>query len=216
MKILLKDVTNTTHKNIKVIIHKREHKEILYGWLFDVTEEFNYHHFTFLTATMIIEKYTNNFVYDLTDYQLIGVTALFIAAKIEEISTKHIGIYEKITAGVCTKQQIFDMEKQILDYLGFDLNPLMTGTICKKHDVITIFKTTTHNQLTVDAIMYLFTCIVGYVCMTKKLPFEKIVLYSIKETKKVLRQKTFSGSFCNNILKNSELQKYFSTNGKFI
>ena len=56
------------------------------------------------------------------DYQLVGVTALFIAAKFEEVSLQKIKAYVDITAKSYTKQEILDCEYQILKQLDFEVS----------------------------------------------------------------------------------------------
>ena len=53
--------------------------------------------------------------------QLVGVAAMFIASKYEEMYAPEIGDFVYITDRAYTESQIREMEMRILDTLGFDL-----------------------------------------------------------------------------------------------
>lgn len=53
--------------------------------------------------------------------QLVGVTALFLAAKIEEMYPPELQEFVYITDDTYTKREILDMEMKILKTLGFQM-----------------------------------------------------------------------------------------------
>lgn len=55
--------------------------------------------------------------------QLVGITSLYIAAKIEEQKPRQIRDYAETTERSCTENEIKDMEKNILIVLNWKLIP---------------------------------------------------------------------------------------------
>ena len=55
-------------------------------------------------------------------FQLLGVTALFIACKYEEVKTHHIAEFVDYCAQTYTKEEIIRMESLILQQVQFELN----------------------------------------------------------------------------------------------
>jgi hypothetical protein len=56
-----------------------------------------------------------------TRFQLLGVTALFIASKYEEMYMKNINDFVEITARAFNKNQILEMESELIDLVDFNL-----------------------------------------------------------------------------------------------
>lgn len=54
--------------------------------------------------------------------QLVGITAMFIASKYEEMYAPEIGDFVYIADNTYSKQDIFRMERQILHKLNFNLS----------------------------------------------------------------------------------------------
>ncbi|OQS54705.1 ccnb2 [Ecytonucleospora hepatopenaei] len=206
---MLKDITNIDVTNIKVTIHKKEHKKILYSWLNDVSREFSYHHITFLTSILILEKYTDKYVYLLSDYQLIGISSLYIAAKIEETKTKPIEAYAKVTDETFSKEQIHKMEMQILDYLNYDINSILPGTLFKNFDVIEMLRKN-NVSLTNESKLHLLTAIIVDFCLSKKIKFTEIMCKSLANLQQNLNNKQISSNIKMIIRENYELIKFFN------
>ena len=55
-------------------------------------------------------------------YQLVGITCLWIASKYEEIYPPRMRDYVEVTAGAYTSSEMKAMEGNIISALGFDLN----------------------------------------------------------------------------------------------
>lgn len=103
-------------------------RAILVDWLIEVHEKFQCFPETLLLAINIIDRFLAKTTKVGTDkLQLVAVTALFIAAKYEEIHLPKLAEYAYITAGAASKTSIKKAELFILSTLKFDLgwpNPL--------------------------------------------------------------------------------------------
>jgi hypothetical protein len=94
-------------------------REILMGWLVEVQPQlcFNYH--TLYLAILIVDKYCHTQQVSRNKYQLLGITALFIAAKYEEVRTPKLKNYYSICGGEYSIEMILGMESEILIALNF-------------------------------------------------------------------------------------------------
>ena len=74
------------------------------------------HRETFHLAVEFIDRYLENSVFEVpkSQLQLIGITSLFVAAKIEEIYPQKINEFAYVTDGACTIQDILDHELVLL------------------------------------------------------------------------------------------------------
>ena len=59
-----------------------------------------------------------------TRLQLLGVTCLFVAAKIEEIYPPKLGEFTYVTDGACSDEEILQMELVVLKELNWGLSPM--------------------------------------------------------------------------------------------
>lgn len=131
MKRAFQDITNVVRKNIKLTVHKSTHRKKLLKWLYEVINDFGYSQVTFSIAVFILDKYTEVKGLDLTKYQLIGVSALFISAKIEEKQCKRIEDYVHVTDNSYSKQDILKKEMEMLESFDFDLMFKLPHTFLK-------------------------------------------------------------------------------------
>jgi hypothetical protein len=122
MKRAFHDITNVARKNIKLTIHKSSHRKKLVKWLYEVVEDFEYSQVTFALGIHILDKYTLNKGFDLSEYQLIGITVLFIAAKIEEPKAKSVKDYMEVTDSSVSIREILEKELEILQSFNFDID----------------------------------------------------------------------------------------------
>ena len=103
-------------------------RAILVDWLVEVHEKFQCFPETLLLAINIMDRFLAKTTKIGTDkLQLVAVTALFIAAKYEEIHLPKLAEYAYITAGAASKTSIKKAELFMLSTLNFDLgwpNPL--------------------------------------------------------------------------------------------
>lgn len=110
----------------KQINHKM--RTILVDWINEVHYQFKLEIDTYHMTVSIIDRYLQ-LVTDTPkkELQLVGVTAMFIASKYEELFPPDISDFVYITDDTYKKRQILDMEKQIVKVLGYHLGkPLPT------------------------------------------------------------------------------------------
>ncbi|NXA02166.1 CCNE1 protein, partial [Nesospiza acunhae] len=100
-------------------------RTILLDWLMEVCEAYKLHRETFYLAQDFFDRFmaTQQDVVK-TLLQLIGVTCLFIAAKLEEIYPPKLHQFAYVTDGACTEGEIISMELIIMKALNWNLNPL--------------------------------------------------------------------------------------------
>ena len=81
------------------------------GFFLQVCDVFEMHRETFYLAAEYCDRFlTQTCSYGDGQLQLIGVTSLFIAAKVEEIYPPKIIDFADVTDGACTTKQIEEME----------------------------------------------------------------------------------------------------------
>ncbi|XP_010889714.2 G1/S-specific cyclin-E1 [Esox lucius] len=100
-------------------------RAILLDWLMEVCEVYKLHRETFYLAQDYIDRFlaTQANVFKST-LQLIGIAALFIAAKVEEIYPPKVHQFAYVTDGACTEDEILSMELIVMKELNWSLCPL--------------------------------------------------------------------------------------------
>ena len=96
-------------------------RAILIDWIIDVHLKFHFNEETLYLTIKIIDLYLSLVPILRANLQLLGVTALFIACKEEEISFPHIKEYVYITDNAYTKEQILAMEFHVLKVIQFNI-----------------------------------------------------------------------------------------------
>ncbi|XP_063155581.1 G1/S-specific cyclin-E2 [Candoia aspera] len=100
-------------------------RSVLLDWLLEVCEVYTLHRETFYLAQdffdrfMLTQKDINK-----TMLQLIGITTLFIASKLEEIYAPKLQEFAYVTDGACSEDDIIRMELIILKALKWELCPV--------------------------------------------------------------------------------------------
>ena len=94
----------------------------LFTWLIEVHSNFNLHTNTLYLAFHIIDQFLLHLPCELEDFQLLGITALYISCKYEEVYFPRINEFIYATAHTYTKQQMLQFEITILQTLNFDIN----------------------------------------------------------------------------------------------
>ncbi|XP_038309703.1 G1/S-specific cyclin-E1 [Canis lupus familiaris] len=100
-------------------------RAILLDWLMEVCEVYKLHRETFYLAQDFFDRYMatqQNIVKTLL--QLIGISSLFIAAKLEEIYPPKLHQFAYVTDGACSGEEILSMELIIMKALKWHLSPL--------------------------------------------------------------------------------------------
>ncbi|CAB3239603.1 unnamed protein product [Arctia plantaginis] len=100
-------------------------RAILLDWLNEVCEVYKLHRETFHLTVDYVDRYLSN-TEDVQKgrLQLIGITCLFIAAKVEEVYPPKIGEFAYVTDGACTTEEILLEELLILKILSWSITPI--------------------------------------------------------------------------------------------
>ncbi|ONK60020.1 uncharacterized protein A4U43_C08F13370 [Asparagus officinalis] len=97
---------------------------ILVDWLIEVAEEYKLASDTLYLTISYIDRYLSSNVLNRQKLQLLGVSAMLIASKYEEITPPHVEDFCYITDNTYTKQEVVKMESDILKFLNFEMgNP---------------------------------------------------------------------------------------------
>eukprot|EP01122_Echinamoeba_exundans_P010190 TRINITY_DN3753_c0_g1_i1.p1 TRINITY_DN3753_c0_g1~~TRINITY_DN3753_c0_g1_i1.p1 ORF type:complete len:423 (-),score=100.32 TRINITY_DN3753_c0_g1_i1:109-1230(-) len=96
-------------------------RAILIDWMLEVHLKFKLLPETMFLSVNIIDRFLTLKCVAREQLQLVGVTAMFIASKYEEIYPPECNDFVYISAQAYTKEQILSMEQCILNTLGFNL-----------------------------------------------------------------------------------------------
>ncbi|XP_056878509.1 NLR family CARD domain-containing protein 3-like isoform X18 [Takifugu flavidus] len=99
-------------------------RAILLDWLMEVSEVYKLHRETYHLAQDYFDRFmaTQRNVFKST-LQLIGITCLFIAAKVEEMYPPKVHQFAYVTDEACTEDEILSMEIIIMMELKWSLSP---------------------------------------------------------------------------------------------
>lgn len=95
---------------------------ILVDWLIEVHTRFSLLPETLFLAINLVDRFLSEKVVQLERLQLVGMAAMFIAAKYEEVMSPHVGNFRKISDDGFTEQEILEAEQFILSVLNYDLS----------------------------------------------------------------------------------------------
>lgn len=96
-------------------------RAILVDWLVDVSEEYRFVSDTLYLTVSYIDRFLSAKVLNRQKLQLLGVSAMLIASKYEEISPPNVEDFCYITDNTYTKQEVVKMESDILNVLKFEV-----------------------------------------------------------------------------------------------
>ncbi|XP_022763464.1 G2/mitotic-specific cyclin C13-1-like [Durio zibethinus] len=96
-------------------------REILMEWLLEVTEEYKLVSDTLYLTVSYIDRFLSSHAISRNKLQLLGVSCMLIASKYEEITPPHIDDFCYITDNSYTKEEVVEMEKDILKLLKFEI-----------------------------------------------------------------------------------------------
>ncbi|RHY30826.1 hypothetical protein DYB32_003995, partial [Aphanomyces invadans] len=95
-------------------------RSILVDWLVDVHYKYNLLEQTLHIAVNLIDRHLEkNLTLPRARLQLVGITALFIASKYEEIYPPEAADFVKITDNAYTLTELFQMEDELLSSIGY-------------------------------------------------------------------------------------------------
>jgi len=95
---------------------------VLIDWLLEVHTRFHLLPETFYLTVNIIDRFLSSKVVQLERLQLVGVTAMFIASKYEEVLSPHIGNFRHVADDGFTEAEILSAERFILQTLDYNLS----------------------------------------------------------------------------------------------
>ena len=94
-------------------------RSILIDWLIDVHFKFGFTDETLFMTVSIIDRYLSICQITRANFQLLGITALMIACKHEEIDLPKIDDFIYITDNAYVKNEVIKMEEDVLSKLNF-------------------------------------------------------------------------------------------------
>jgi len=96
-------------------------RSILVDWIIDVHGKFKLREQTLFMAVNLVDRMIERSIINRHDFQLVGITSLFIASKYEEIYPPPLNDYVYVCADAYGPNQILEMEGKILGKVGFNL-----------------------------------------------------------------------------------------------
>lgn len=100
-------------------------RAMLLDWLNEVCQVYNLHRATYYLALDLFDRYlscTTNIAK--SRMQLVGITCLFVAAKIEEIFPPRLERFSFVCDGACSEANILAQEMLLVQELGWHLSPM--------------------------------------------------------------------------------------------
>lgn len=97
-------------------------RAILINWLVEVSDEYELQSETLFICTNIIDRFLSQMSISTSNFQLLGVAAMFIASKYEEIYPPYLHQFVEVTDDTYSGQQIRHMEQEILKVLNFRIS----------------------------------------------------------------------------------------------
>ncbi|KAI1722470.1 cyclin-A2 [Ditylenchus destructor] len=110
---------NYMHKQDEINVEMRA---VLIDWFIDVCGDFRLSTATFFLAVSLVDRLLSSIKCPRSKLQLVGATAIFIAAKMEEIYPPRLSDMVYVTDDTYTADQIIKMEVVILHVIGFEVN----------------------------------------------------------------------------------------------
>jgi G2/mitotic-specific cyclin 2 len=95
---------------------------ILVDWLIEVHTRFHLLPETLFLAINIIDRFLSEKVVQLDRLQLVGITAMFIASKYEEVLSPHVANFRHVADDGFSEAEILSAERFLLSTLNYDLS----------------------------------------------------------------------------------------------
>ena len=96
-------------------------RAILIDWIIDIHYKFNLKLQTLYITIMIIDSFLSKKEIRRSEFQLLGLAALLIACKTEEVQCPQMKDLIDLTDGACNKEQLIKMESDVLVLLNFNI-----------------------------------------------------------------------------------------------
>lgn len=97
-------------------------RTILLNWLYEIHEEFGLQDETLFICANIIDRFLSKMSVTTSKLQLLGVAAMFMASKYEEIYPPALGQFVDITDDTYSGEEIIQMEQEIIKSLNFRIS----------------------------------------------------------------------------------------------
>lgn len=95
---------------------------ILVDWLIEVHMRFRLLPETLFLAVNIVDRFLSSKAVPLDKLQLVGITAMFIASKYEEVLSPHVGNFTRVADDGFTVDEVLAAERYTLQALKYDLS----------------------------------------------------------------------------------------------
>ena len=98
----------------------------LFCWIAELCSEMRFQKTTFYMSLAYVDKFFEGVAisYGPEELQLIGVTAVYIASKVEEVFVPTVKLFAKSTNYSSSIRRICQMEREMMNVLGFRLHPV--------------------------------------------------------------------------------------------
>lgn len=121
-----KQLEETTAPNPEYMEHQDDldwsMRGVLVDWLIEVHAKFRLLPETLFLAINIVDRFLSSKVVPLDKFQLVGVTAMFIASKYEEVLSPHVANFVHVADNGFTVDEVLAAERYTLSALKYDLS----------------------------------------------------------------------------------------------
>ena len=122
----LQELEVTTMPNPEYMDHQENlewHlRGVLVDWLIEVHTRFHLLPETIFLAVNIIDRFLSARIVELDKLQLVGITAMFIASKYEEVLSPHVQNFKHVADDGFSEEEILKAERFVLAALNYDLS----------------------------------------------------------------------------------------------
>ena len=105
-------------------------RSTLLNWIMETCNDLLLKRETFHISACIIDKYLSLVKVSRKNFQLLGISSLFIASKIEEIYSPRLSDFSAASGDSCSPVRIIEMEKKILKSLNWRILPATIFSWC--------------------------------------------------------------------------------------
>lgn len=122
-------------------------RSVLIDWMVEVHQQFSLLQETLYLSVAVLDRYMQEAAENVTrnKLQLVGVTAMFIAAKYEEMYSPEIGDFVYITDNAYSESQIRQQEIEMIKILDFNLERPLPLHFLRRYSKVAQVDTTIHN-----------------------------------------------------------------------
>ncbi|KAI8103512.1 hypothetical protein M9435_004849 [Picochlorum sp. BPE23] len=108
-------------------------RSILVDWLVEVGLEYRLSSDTLFMSVALIDRFLSLSDIRRNRLQLVGITAMLVSSKYEEIYAPQVDEFCFITDSTYTRDEVLSMEKELLKLLEFDLTQPTTKTFLRRY-----------------------------------------------------------------------------------